>query len=141
MGQNQNQNTAPVKIENAAQLRSAYPDMINQIVDEAIQNERDRLKAIDEIANGIPDDVLKKAKYDEPLSAADLALAQMKANNAAGVQTMTNVVDDLTKSGSGEVGAVPNVGNDAGAQTPEQKEAKVRGFANALKGDKRRKEK
>ena len=27
---------------------------------------------------------------------------------------MTNVVDDLTKSGSGEVGAVPNVGNDAG---------------------------
>ena len=52
--------------------------MINQIVDEAIQNERDRLKAIDEIANGIPDDVLKKAKYDEPLSAADLALAQMK---------------------------------------------------------------
>lgn len=141
MGQNQNQNTAPVKIENAAQLRSAYPDMINQIVDEAIQNERDRLKAIDEIANGIPDDVLKKAKYDEPLSAAELALAQMKANNAAGVQTMTNVVDDLTKSGSGEVGAVPNVGNDAGAQTPEQKEAKVRGFANALKGDKRRKEK
>lgn len=60
MGQNQNQNTAPVKIENAAQLRSAYPDMINQIVDEAIQNERDRLKAIDEIANGIPDDVLKR---------------------------------------------------------------------------------
>ena len=52
--------------------------------------ERERLKAIDEIAAGIPGDVLTRAKYDEPISAADLALAQMKANNKAGQQTLNN---------------------------------------------------
>ncbi len=40
------------------------------IVEEAIKAERDRLKDIDSIANGIPNDVLMKAKYEEPLSAA-----------------------------------------------------------------------
>ena len=67
--------TAAPAIQDAAQLRTAYPDFVNQIVEEAIKAERDRLKDIDSIANGIPNDVLMKAKYEEPLSAADLALA------------------------------------------------------------------
>ena len=67
-------------------------------------------KGIDEIANGIPDDVLMKAKYTEPVSAADLALAQMKANNKAGQQTMKNIADDLAESGAASVGSTPNAG-------------------------------
>lgn len=132
-------NTAAPAITDAAQLRSAYPDFVNQIVEEAIKAERERLKDIDSIANGIPNDVLMKAKYDEPISAADLALAQLRANNQAGQQTLKNLTDDLTNSGAGSVGAVPNVGNDGGnQQKAEQKEAKVGGLVNALKGDRRR---
>ena len=90
-------------------------------------------------ANGIPNDVLMKAKYEEPLSAADLALAQLRANNQAGQKTLNNLTDDLANSGAGSVGTVPNVGNDGGSQQKaEQREAKVGGLVNALKGDKRR---
>ena len=123
----------------AAQLRTTYPDFVNQIVEEAIKAERDRLKDIDSIANGIPNDVLMKAKYEEPLSAADLALAQLRANNQVGQKTLNNLTDDLANSGAGSVGTVPNVGNDGGSQQKaEQREAKVGGLVNALKGDKRR---
>lgn len=134
----QTQNPAAPTITNAAQLRSAYPDFVNEIIEDALKAERERLKAIDSISSGISDDVLKKAKYDEPISAADLALAQMQANSKAGQQTMTNIVEDLTNSGAGSVGAVPNAGNDTSQQKAEQKEEKVRGFANALNKDKRR---
>ncbi len=142
MGQNQNQNTAPVKIENAAQLRSAYPDMINQIVDEAIQNERDRLKKpLTRSRTEFLTTFWKRQKYDEPLSAADLALAQMKSK-----QRRRSADDDKCCWRSDKIRirrgwSSSNVGNDAGEQTPEQKEAKVRGFAKRVKGDKRRKEK
>lgn len=131
--------TAAPAIQDAAQLRTAYPDFVNQIVEEAIKAERDRLKDIDSIANGIPNDVFMKAKYEEPLSAADLALAQLRANNQAGQKTLNNLTDDLANSGAGSVGTVPNVGNDGGSQQKaEQREAKVGGLVNALKGDKRR---
>ena len=125
-------------IQSAAQLRNIYPDFVNEIVEETLKAERERLKAIDSISSGISDDILNKAKYDEPISAADLAFAQMKANNQAGQQTMTNIIQDLTNSGSGAVGTVPNAGNDNSQQKAEQKEEKVRGFANALNKDKRR---
>ena len=140
MGENQNQTptAADVTITNAAQLRNAYPDFVNQIVEEAIQGERQRMKAIDEIAAGIPTDTVQKAKYDEPMTAADLALAQMKANAAAGRQTMNNIVKDLQENGAAGIGAVPNAGNN-NQQTKEDESAeKVNSFAAALKGDKRR---
>ncbi len=135
MGEN-NQTAAP--ITDAAQLRIAYPEFCNSIAEEAVKAERERMKAIDAVSKGIPEDVLAKAKYEEPMSAQDLAYAQLMANNKVGNQTLTNVVDDLQNSGAGEVAAVPNVGNDTTGQKKEEKEAKVHGFANALKGDKRR---
>ncbi len=135
MGEN-NQTATP--ITDVAQLRAAYPEFCNSIAKDAVKAERERMKAIDAVSKGIPDDVLAKAKYEEPMSAQDLAYAQMVANSKVGNQTLENVVDDLQNSGTGDVTTVPNVGNDTTGQKKEEKEAKVHGFANALKGDKRR---
>lgn len=137
MGEESTKNTAPV-ITDAAHLRSAYPEFVNQIVTDAVNAERERLKAIDEIASGIPDDVLNKAKYDEPISAADLALAQMKANNKAGQQTLNNIVADLTDSGAAAVGSTPNAGTSEEDDKKAESEAKVNNFASFLGKDKRR---
>lgn len=137
MGEESTKNTAPV-IKDAAHLRSVYPEFVNQIVTDAINAERERLKAIDEIASGIPDDVLNKAKYDEPISAADLALAQMKANNKAGQQTLNNIVADLTDSGAAAVGSTPNAGTSEEDDKKAESEAKVNNFASFLGKDKRR---
>lgn len=137
MGEESTKNTAPV-ITDAAHLRSVYPEFVNQIVTDAVNAERERLKAIDEIASGIPDDVLNKAKYDEPISAADLALAQMKANNKAGQQTLNNIVADLTDSGAAAVGSTPNAGTSEEDDKKAESEAKVNNFASFLGKDKRR---
>lgn len=137
MGEESTKNTTLV-ITDAAHLKSVYPEFVDQIVADAVKAERERLKAIDEIAAGIPDDVLTRAKYDEPISAADLALAQMKANNKAGQQTLNNIVDDLANSGASSVGVTPNAGTGKEDEVKAEKEAKVNGLAAALGKDKRR---
>lgn len=125
-------------ISDVTELKAAYPQLCAQIVTDAVSTERERLKAIDEISNGIPEDVLKKAKYEEPISAADLALAQMKANNAAGKQFLNQMVDEMQSSGTTAIGSEPNMGYDVESQKKAESEQKVSGFVAKLKKDKRR---
>lgn len=125
-------------ISDAAGLKAAYPEICAQIAADAVSAERERLKAIDEIAKGIPEDVLMKARYDEPMSAADLALAQMKANNAAGQQFLNDMVQEMQNSGAAAVGTEPNTGYDTAQQKQAESAQRVAGFANKLKSDKRR---
>ena len=132
------ENEVNIAISDAAGLKAAYPEICAQIAVEAVAADRERMKEIDEIANGIPDDMVLKAKYDEPISAADLAYAQLKANNAAGQKFLSNMVDELQNSGAAEVGADPNTGYDLESEKKAQSEQKVAGLVNALKKDRRR---
>lgn len=126
------------EIKDAAGLAAAYPDLCAQIAADAVKNERERLKAIDEIAKGIPADVLEKAKYAEPVTAADLALAQMKAGNKAGQKFMDDLEKDLEGSGAAAVGGDPNAGYDPEGEERAKSAEKVSGFAAMLGKDKRR---
>ena len=139
-GMNEKDMEAPV-ISDAEGLKAAYPQLCAQIADEAVAAERTRLKEIDEIAKGIPEDVLAKARYDEPVSAADLALAQMKADNAAGQKFMNDMIEDMQHSGAGEVGTDPNAGYDPKGEKKAEDAQKAAGLAAKLKGDKRREQK
>lgn len=125
-------------ISDVTGLRAAYPQLCDQIAADAVMAERERLKAIDEIAAGIPGDLLTKAKYGEPMSAADLALAQMKANAAAGQQFLAGMAADMQDSGASAVSAEPNGGVDDAARLKAESEEKVNGLANTMKKDKRR---
>ena len=133
----ENNLTTP-EITDAAGLKAAYPEICAQIAADAVGKERERLKAIDEIAAGIPAEVLEKAKYTEPVTAADLALAQMKANNKAGQKFMDDLEKDLQSSGAAAVGGEPNTGYDPEGEKKAQNEQKISGFAAKLKSDKRR---
>lgn len=133
----ENDKTIPV-ISDIAGLKAAYPELCAQIANDAVLEERKRLKAIDEIANGIPEDMLIKARYDEPISAAELALAQMKANNVAGKQFLNDMVQDMQNSGTVAVGTEPNTGYDPESQKNIENAQNLAGFADALKKDKRR---
>lgn len=130
MGENEN------SFENVEQLRAAYPELCRQIENSAVSQERARLQAIDKIANGIPADMLEKAKYTEPMSAQDLSYAVLTASNAAGQKFLNNAIRDLTGSGAADIGAEPGAGTPAGAE--DDTAAKISGFAAAMKRDKRR---
>ena len=119
-------------------LKAAYPEFCAKVAAEAVDAERERLKAIDEIAAGISEDMLEKAKYSEPISAADLAYAQLTANNKAGQQFLNQMVEDLTNSGAGDVGTDPNAGYDPESQENAKRAQNVSNFAAKLGKDKRR---
>lgn len=126
MGEETNK-TAPV-ITDVESLKAAYPELCAKVATEAV----------DEIAAGIPEDLLQKAKYSEPISAADLAYAQLKANNQAGQQFFNHMVDDMNDSGAGSVGTDPNAGYDPESQKSAERAQNVSGFAAKLGKDKRR---
>lgn len=131
-------NVATPEITDVAGLKRAYPELCAQIAAEAVGEERERLKAIDEIAGGIPAEALEKAKYAEPVTAADLALAQMKANNKAGQEFLNRLAEDLAGSGAAAVSGEPNSGYDPTGQKKAEDEQKIGRLAANLKNDRRR---
>ncbi len=137
-GKMDDENKAIPIISDEAGLKAAYPDLCAQIAAKAVFEERERLKDIDAIANGIPEEMVLKAKYDDPISAADLAYAQLKANSEAGQKFLNQMVDEMQDSGAGEVGANPNAGYDPESQKKAENAQKVSGFAAKLKKDSRR---
>jgi len=86
------------------ELKAKYPDLVDQIVEEArmtaqtentdaVQNavkeavtaERKRMQDIDSIANKVSADLVNEAKYGEnPMSASELALKALQAQQAKG---------------------------------------------------------
>lgn len=105
-------------------LREQYGDIIAQIEQEArtnaITEERARLQAIEEIADGIGDaQMIADAKYGEkPMTAEQLAFAAMKKQAALGTKHLNDVKADNNDSGAAGVGAAPN-GGEEGSETDD----------------------
>ncbi|MGB8452739.1 MAG: head maturation protease, ClpP-related [Anaerocolumna sp.] len=130
-------NKEEMEIKTVDDLKKAYPDFVNQLItdveNQAITGERTRLQEIDKLSGAVPEEMLNKAKYEEPIASKDLALQVMLATNAIGQQTFKDMKDDLKGSGADGVGA------DAQEETKEEKQkAKVNNLAGFLNKDKRR---
>lgn len=108
---------------NADELRTSHPELVAEIEQQAQAAERERMQAIDEIASSIPSDLVATAKYTEPMTAAELALASVKAGNAQAASFMAALEDDEEDSGADEVDSEPNGGNDESTESEEDKEA------------------
>lgn len=135
---NENKNeTGGEKAMTVAEMRQKYPEAVQQIENEAVENaqggnseeqirndairqERERMKAIGEIENQIADKKLvNEAKYgNNPMTAQELAFAAMKQQQNIGQQFLNNLQDDAAQSGTGNVTPTPN----AGTKTPEEQE-------------------
>lgn len=110
------------------ELKKQEPDLVKQIqdeatqaaqannqvaIDEALDNERKRMQAIDEIACKIGDQTLvNKAKYGETkMSAADLALEAIKAQKDVGTEFLNSLKEDARTSGVAGVQPAPTNSN------------------------------
>lgn len=119
------------------ELMAQEPDLVKQIqdeatktaqannqaaIDKALDDERQRLQAIDEIACKIGDQTLvDKAKYGETkMSAADLALEALRAQKDAGASFLDSAKEDAKASGVAGVQPAPTNSNlDDAAQAKE----------------------
>lgn len=98
-------------------LLQEYPDAkeeLDQLLtakkEEGKEEERSRLKEIDEIRNAVPEDLLIKAKYDNPIQANELAYQVLQTTKTAGSQYFQATIADSVKQG--EVLPAPNLDTD-----------------------------
>ena len=116
---------------NISELREQHPDLVAEIEAAARQSERDRLAAIDEVADGLPADLVREAKYGEhPMGAEQMALAALRAqkrgrdaaaeaDREAMARFRAAAEEDAKESGTDEVEPSPE-----GADEDEEQQAK-----------------
>ena len=135
-------NPSPKKEEKSMdiqELKNAYPDLIKQIQDEAkataqtenaeavkdavndaVKAERERMKAIDSIANTVGAELVNEAKYGEnPMNASELALKALQNQQAMGSQYLQDRSQEIKNSGVNDVTADPVGGSEEDTQAKD----------------------
>lgn len=122
-----------VEIKNADELRQYFPDLVAQVEaaakDEGAKTERQRIQAIDEIGAAITPDLANKAKYEEPMTAEQLAFQALKADAAKGTQYLAQIQQDSQDSGANNVVGQPQAEPAKGKDTKAEKEAAAQSIA------------
>lgn len=113
-----------LEIKNLEELKAAYPELCSQLENAARQEgqaqERERLQAIDEVANVVSPQLLNAAKYEAPTDARDLLFQAAKDGqlvNRAGVAVLAGFEKDAQVVN--QVGGFAN-GGFAQSASPEQ---------------------
>lgn len=129
---NLNERDDQMEIKNLTDLKTAYPELMEQARAEAFDagkaegaaDERARLEGIDTIASTIADKALvHDAMYgDNPLNAEQLALKALQQQAKIGNTMLQNMAADTVDSGVNAVNAVP-------AQTAEPSAAEMKAAA------------
>lgn len=68
-------------IKNAADLEHAFPELVAEIRNTAVNTERERLKTLDSLNAHGRETIIAKAKYEEPKDARDIAIELLKADS------------------------------------------------------------
>ena len=93
-----------LEIKTTDELITAFPDLISQIVNQAIAEERGRLQDIDKIAKNLDQTLVQNAKYGEkPMSAKDLAFQALQADNARNEQFLKDREKELKDAETNKV--------------------------------------
>lgn len=122
-----------MEFKNADELRKGCPDLVTEIEnaarEDARKTERDRLAAIDEIADAIPDEMVAEAKYGEKAcSAQELAFRAAVDAKKKGHKLLDDTEDDAQTSGANAVGGatadgISGTGKTNKNQTDAEKKA------------------
>lgn len=130
---NKKEDDGTVEIKTVDELRKNFPDLVAQVEvvarEEGIKNERQRIKAIDEIAQTVAPELVSKAKYDEPMTAEKLAFEALKNDAAKGRQYLDNLAKDNADSGAGKVTGQPQNQQAAKEKQAEEREAAANAIA------------
>ena len=115
------------------EIKANYPDVVEQIKNEARKEERERIKAIENISASIGNELVNKAKYEEPMDAKELAFQALQLQQQNAAQFLNHIQEDTRNSG------VEGVNAEGKETDPEDKtKEKVTALSNALNKDKRR---
>lgn len=86
-------------------LKAEYPDLVKEIVKNAKEEERARIKDIKEAALDGFEDIVNDAMFEHPISAAETALKIVNEQKKQGGMYLQGRNDDAKDSNAGKVGA------------------------------------
>lgn len=109
-------------------LKAAYPDLVATIQNEAAAAERNRIKAIEDMAGGNYEEIVSDAKFENPCTAEQVAMKIIAEQNRQGGRYIQNRNADADASGVNEVAGAAN---ENGAEGMNQLDAAI----DALKFD------
>lgn len=116
-------------------LKAEHPELVEAIRKEAfaegVKQERDRIKAIEDIAVVGHDEMVKDAKFTNAISAEKLAVAILKADKERGAQMLANRQKDA--AGLGSLSAEGNQGMNPEAEKKAKEEAEMKAVIEAGK--------
>lgn len=120
-----------VDVKTVDELRMLYPDLIAKIEaaarEEGMKAERERIKAIDEIASVMPKDLETKAKFESPMTVEQVAIELLKIEAAKKKEAMAKMMADSRDSGVDDINVAPEAHDDK-----VQKEAVVKSMAELI---------
>lgn len=121
-GENQMQ-----EIKTKEELEKAYPELVEEIrkeaMEEGAEQERDRMKSIDDVANAVSEEEVKKAKYENLMTGKDLLFNAARNGalvNRAGAAVLAGMAKDAQAANG--VGGFANSGANTTPMSEEQKE-------------------
>lgn len=115
-----NKEEKPMTLEN---LKAEHPELVDAIRNEALnegaEKERARIQAIEEIAVAGHEDLVQSAKFEQPITAEQLAVAILKADKAKNAARFNDTVADAQ-----EITAAVNADGNNGVEPTAAKPAK-----------------
>lgn len=129
------------------EFRAKYPEEVAQVeaearasvnnseaINSAVQQERNRIAAIDEVAGVFPAELVHEAKYGEhPCTAAEMTLRAAKAAAKSGSAFLANLTEDAKASGANNVPSAPAPDDGEAPATNASKEADGYAMSQKLK--------
>ncbi|HOV79373.1 MAG TPA: Clp protease ClpP [Bacillota bacterium] len=122
---NQKEDDGTVETKTVDELRKNFPDLVAQVEaaarEEGARAERQRIQAIDEISRTLMPELVNKAKYEQPMSAEQLAFEALKADAAKGRRYLEDTKKDRAESGTDKI-----TGHPQDQRTDKEKEMEER---------------
>ncbi len=107
-----------VEIKTVDELKAAYPALVSQIEEAAATQERNRIKNIEDLAIGGFEEIVKEAKFDKPIAAADVAMKIVAKQKEMGVKYLDNRQTDIDASNINGVGTGGQPGTKGNEENP-----------------------
>ena len=113
------------EIKTPADLKAAYPDLVKQIEDAATTAERKRIQDIEGVALAGFEQIVNAAKFDNPVSAGDVATQIVAAQKKQAAGYIADRNDDAKNSGAGDVGTGGKIEGAAGGDGKSEIDAAI----------------
>ncbi len=96
-------------INGVEDLKTAYPDLVTAVEERAVAKERERIKAIKDLAIGGFENIIESAMFKEPISPEATAMKIINEQKKQGEQYLSDRNNDVSTEHVNEVGTLENV--------------------------------